>query len=109
MSELPERQHPIDGLVSDIERRQRNTLFPDVMVNSSSADALMWNGSPRITKVQRIGVGLFGLTFLSGGIILASLVDGFWLGYLIAAGFVGAGCKLLWNSVRKNKPSAKNR
>jgi membrane protein DedA with SNARE-associated domain len=37
------------------------------MVNSSSVDALLWKGSPKATKVQRVGIAIWGLTFLSLG------------------------------------------
>jgi hypothetical protein len=35
--------------------------------NSSSVDALLWKGSPKATKVQRVGIAIWGLTFLSLG------------------------------------------
>ena len=31
------------------------------MVNSSSVDALLWKGSPKATKVQRVGIVIWGL------------------------------------------------
>ncbi len=97
-------KHPIEKLVDDIEFKQRNTIWPDLVVNASSADELMWKGSRRITRVQRIGVGLFGLLFVLSGISIISLSKGFRLGILISIAFVLVGCKLLWNSVRKNDP-----
>jgi hypothetical protein len=33
------------------------------MVNSSSVDALLWRGSPNATKVQRVGIAIWGLGF----------------------------------------------
>jgi hypothetical protein len=54
----------------------------------------MWKGSHRITKVQRVGVGLFGLLFLLSGVSIGSTMDGFWPAYLIAGGFLGVGGKL---------------
>ncbi|MGD0443948.1 MAG: hypothetical protein ABSA39_08425 [Edaphobacter sp.] len=101
-------RHPIENLADDVRLRQRNTTWPDVMVNASSTDKLMWKGSPRITKVQRIGVALFGFLFVLGGLGIAISIridqGGWWLGIPIAAAFVLVGCKLLWNSVRKNVP-----
>ena len=104
MSTTPNENRPDQELVRDIERRQRNTTWPDVMANASNADALMWRGSRRITKIQRVGVGLFGLMFLLAGINVASSSSGLWLGYFIAAAAAFVGCKLLWNSIRKNDP-----
>jgi hypothetical protein len=99
-------KHPIEKLVDDVEFKQRNTNWPDVMVNASSADELMWKGSRRITKVQRVGVGLFGLVFFLSGISLLTSFprDGWWIAIPISTGFALVGCKLLWNSVRKNDP-----
>ena len=39
-------------------------------LNSSSVDALLWKGSPKTTKVQRVGIAIWGLTFLSLGALL---------------------------------------
>ena len=108
MANTPENQHPVEKLADDLEFRQRNTTWPDVMVDASSADELMWKGSSRITKVQRVGVGAFGLVFLMGGVGLVNAIYGqvgWWLSIPIGLAFVGVGCKLLWNSVRKNKSS----
>jgi hypothetical protein len=104
--EHPE-QHPMEQLAADIERKQCNTTFPNAMINASDADALMWHGSPRITKVQRVGVGIFGAFFFLAGIIMAREIydRGSWPEYVVAAAFTFAGCKLLWNSIRKNAPS----
>ena len=102
MANIPEEQHPIERLADEIEFKQRNTTWPDVMVNASSSDEFMWKGSRRITKIQRVGVGLFGFLFLLSGVSIGSTVDGFWPAYLIAAGFLSVGSKLLWNSFRRN-------
>jgi hypothetical protein len=107
---LQKQKHPIEKLVDEVEFRQRNTTYPDLLVNASNADALMWKGSRRITKIQRVGLALFGLVFLLSGISMGSTIGSFggvsrWLGILIGAAFAGVGCKLLWNSVRKNAPS----
>ena len=101
-------QHPIENLVDDVRQRQRNITYPDLIVNASGSDELMLKGSPRITRVQRVGVGIFGLFFLMAGVSIVTGIkireEGWWIGVPIAAAFVLVGCKLLWNSVRKNKP-----
>ena len=104
MADIPEKQHPIERLADDVEFKQRNTTWPDVMVNASSADELMWKGSRRITKLQRVGVGLFGVLFVLAGVSIAGSFqgDGWWVGIPIEIGFILVGCKLLWNSFRKN-------
>jgi len=54
---------PADHLIEDVRASQRNTLWRDAMVNSSSVDGLLWKGSPKATRVQRAGIAIFGLTF----------------------------------------------
>jgi hypothetical protein len=44
---------PADHLIEDVRASQRNTLWPDAMVNGSSVDGLLWKGSPKATMVQR--------------------------------------------------------
>ncbi len=97
-------EHPIEELAKEVEYRQRNTTWPDIKINASSVDELLWKGSPRITKVQRVGLAILGMAFILVGILLLSLSNGFWLGILIATGSILAACKLLWNSIRKNDP-----
>jgi hypothetical protein len=98
-------QHPIEKLVDEVEFRQRNTTYPDLIVNASGSDELMWKGSPRMTRVQRVGVGIFGLVFLLAGVSIVNEIYGrgdWWLSIPIGLAFAGVGCKLLWNSIRKN-------
>jgi hypothetical protein len=107
VSTAPNENRPDQELVSDIQRRQRNTTWPDVMTNAASADALMWRGSNRMTKVQRVGVGLFGLCFVIAGAYFASNIyngEG-WIGLIFAVVFFLVGFKILWNSIRKNNHS----
>lgn len=62
-----DKGNPHAHVLEYVERKQRNTLWPDAMVNSSSVDALLWKGSPKATKLQRVGIAIWGLTFLSLG------------------------------------------
>jgi hypothetical protein len=55
-------------LLEEVKSRQRNTVWPDTMVNGVRVDALLWKGSPKATKVQRIGMAIWGLTFSALGI-----------------------------------------
>jgi hypothetical protein len=107
MSEHSKGKEQIEEVVNDVKFRQRNTTWPDVLVNASSADELMWKGSRRITRTQRVGVGIFGLFFVLGGVSIVGSFrgEGWWIGIPIALGSVAVGCKLLWNSTRKNDPA----
>jgi len=108
MNKGRDEQHPIEKLVDDVSQLQRNTTYPDLIVNASGSDELMWKGSPRIARVQRVGVGIFGLVFLMGGVSIVNAIYGqkdSWLSIPIGLALAGVGCKLLWNSVRKNAPS----
>ena len=64
-----------DHLIEDVKARQRNTTWPDAMVNSSTVDGLLWKGSPNATKVQRIGIAIWGLTFAFLGVIFEMIAS----------------------------------
>lgn len=102
---------PQDHLIEDVKPSQRNTLWPDAMVNSSSVDGVLWKGSPKATKVQRIGIAICGLTFALLGVsfeLIASqkneLVPAF-LGLLLLA----LGTKLFLNAFKRNPKPAKEK
>jgi hypothetical protein len=105
-------KHPIEKLVDDVEFRQRNTTWPDAMLNASTVDEVLWKRSQRITKVQRVGVALLGLAFVLCGVLFigdfGSHGDSRWLAIFFGTGCLLVGCKFLWNSIRKNDaPKAK--
>ena len=104
MDERRKEKHPIEELVHEVEFRQRNTTWPNAKVNASGVDKLLWKGSRRITKIQRAGVAIFGLLFILSGISAISLSGGFWIDIFISTGFIFVGCKLIWNSIRRNDP-----
>src|SRR5271154_6286003 len=68
MAHIP-KQHPIEKLIDDLESKQHNTTWPETMVNAKGVDELLWKGSRRITKVQRVGVALLGLAFVLCGVL----------------------------------------
>ena len=55
---------------SEIEDRQKNTLWPDTLRNSALVDAFLWRGSRNATPIQRIGIFLSGLLFVSPAVLL---------------------------------------
>jgi hypothetical protein len=100
-------KHPIEKLADEVEFRQRNTTWPDAMVNASSVDEVLWKRSRHITKIQRIGVALLGLAFVLIGILFIGdrdLGGSRLLSVLFGTGSLLIGGKLLWNSIRRNDP-----
>jgi hypothetical protein len=93
-----------DQLIEDVRANQRNTLWPDAMVNSSSVDALLWKGSPNATKVQRIGIAIWGLAFACLG---AACELGAYEKHELFPAFFGfpwlaLGTKLFLNAFKRN-------
>src|SRR6266851_2554680 len=93
--------------LSEIEARQRNTVWPDTLRNAALVDAFLWKGSPDATPIQRIGIGLFGLLFLCPAILVVhfgcfepgpALFRMFM--FLLALPWVAIGCKLMSNAFR---------
>ena len=97
-----------DHLIEDVRASQRNTLWPDAMVNSSSVDALLWKGSPTATKVQRIGIAIWGLTFACFGTFFEMIASQKHQPFLIFFGllWLALGTKLFLNAFKRTpKPT----
>jgi hypothetical protein len=93
-----------DHLIEDVKASQRNTLWPDAMVNSSSVDALLWKGSPKATKVQRIGIAIWGLTFACLGAFFELVASEKHEPFLMFFGLLwfALGAKILLNAFKRN-------
>jgi hypothetical protein len=105
---------PEEQVVEEIKAKQRNTLWPDALLNSRSVDTYLWKGSPDAPLVQRVGAGIFGITFmlLGAGLIevdreitpdrksIAAVI----LGVI----FFGVGLKVFLNGFRRRKKKAEN-
>jgi uncharacterized membrane protein HdeD (DUF308 family) len=59
--------------MEEMSAKERNAVWSNPRKDSLSVGALLWKGSPDATKVQRIGVLIFGVTFISVGIANALL------------------------------------
>jgi hypothetical protein len=55
----------LDRIREETEAKQRGILWPDMLRAGRSVDEFLWKGDPRATPVQRAGLVLFGLMFLS--------------------------------------------
>jgi hypothetical protein len=53
-----------------VERRQKNIVWPDPIVNSRAVDKFLWRGIPNPSFVQRVAAWLFGMCYIVIGIVL---------------------------------------
>jgi uncharacterized BrkB/YihY/UPF0761 family membrane protein len=104
---LPSKSPETERLVEEMRARQRNTVWPDTMVNSSAVDAFLWKGSANPKLVQRFGAWIFGLTFVLLGVMMMSVFarpasdSGNWPGIFIGLAFAALGCKVFRNGFRR--------
>jgi len=92
-------------LVRELEAKQRNTIWPDALINSRGVDAFLWKGSPNPSVVQRIGAVLFGLFFICGSVMFASVcAERHSLWGILAFAFLYVGARVLRNSLPRNIP-----
>jgi hypothetical protein len=93
------------SVIDDIEAKQKNTTWPDTMINSRSVDAFLWKGDPNAPLVQRIGAWIFGLTFILGGLLWVDVAyEKHWgvIGVLSIGWFLVGG-KVFLNGFRRRK------
>jgi hypothetical protein len=100
------RHADADGMkfIGEIEAKQRNTVWPDTLVNSRGVDELLWKGSPYITTVQRIGVALFGLADLVMGFVMLSWakLEGSLILRILSIGLFLLAARMFRNAFRKH-------
>jgi hypothetical protein len=96
---------PFQDFTTEIQKKQSNILWPDALLNSKHADALILKGSRSLSVVQRIGITIWGLAITLLGLIflaiafqIGSRAEGV-LGCLIAA----LGVRVLFNGLRPNR------
>jgi len=105
------RKNITDGtkLIEEIKARQRNTVWPDPLVNSLRATALVLKGSPDASLVQRIGASLFGVCYLVSAVVFlyyARKERSFVL-VLMSWGFFLLAGRILRNVFRRHKSNPK--
>jgi hypothetical protein len=100
------RKSQIDHIREEAEAKQRGILWPDMLRAGRSVDGFLWKGDPRATPVQRAGLVLFGLIFLSFaaiGIALGCALDD-WAGRtigIVLGSLAGiAGVRFMRNAFR---------
>jgi len=98
---------PQQQFVDEIKKKQRNTVWPDTLLNGRSVDEYLWKGSRDAPLVQRIGAWLFGFAFMLFGVTLVevdreatperkSIVF-----VILAVLFFGLGIKMFLNGFRR--------
>lgn len=98
-------------LRDEVEAAQRNIVWPDTMRNGRLMDALLWRGSPEATTVQRVGIAVFGLLFLSMGLFFIFSLAPELHSVLIAVFGVlasGLGIRVTLNAFRRKPKLPKN-
>jgi hypothetical protein len=98
-----------DQLIQDVRARQQNALWPDAMVNSSSVDGLLWKGSPNATKVQRVGIAIWGLAFACIGAVFEMTASEKHELFPILFGlpWLALGARLFLNAFKRNPKHTK--
>jgi len=76
---------PLDRIREETEEKQRAILWPDVLRSGHSVDEFLWKGDRRATPVQRIGLAVFAMMFLSCASIFVVLLfkDATWGGRVV--------------------------
>lgn len=98
-----------EELIEEIKAKQRNTLWPDTVVNRTTVSSFLWKGSPDATLVQRIGFWVFGLQFVLFGILAleayreANPDDRSFLPVVAAIIFFALGTRIFLNGFRKHR------
>lgn len=98
-----------EKLIEEVRAKQRNTLWPDTLLNGRSVDEYLWRGSPNAPLVQRIGACIFGLLFMFGGAMFVeadreatpdrkSLVP-----VIVGVAFFLIGLRVFFNGFRRRK------
>ena len=57
----------------EIEARQRSILWPDYLYAVRNTYYFLWNGDPKPKMVQRVGLAIFGMFFLTTGVSFISI------------------------------------
>lgn len=99
-----------ERLVEEIKAKQRNTIWPDTLVNSQGVNEFLWKGSPDAPLVQRIAAWLFGIVFILCGVgWLAVAYEKDWWGIgLLSIVWFFVGVKVFLNGFRRHRTREPN-
>ena len=99
----PKSKKELDSYIEDLQARQRNLIWPDVLRGGRAVDELLWKGARDAPLVQRIGAVILAIMYI---MIAALIVDvaveqGKWFIGVAAIFFFGAGAWFIRNALRK--------
>ena len=61
-----------ERLLASLTNKQRSE-WPNTIVNARSVDKLLWRGGGGLSRVQQIGIWLFGALWLGYGLVLLTM------------------------------------
>jgi hypothetical protein len=108
-------QSDLDSLRSEFKEGQSTTTFPENLPAGRSVDEFLWEGDPKATPVQRVGLFIFGPWFLFFflGFVAFAIFDHDWLIKLIGLSLATLsgilGCRPVLNALRHSRPHRKDR
>jgi hypothetical protein len=97
-------------LIEEIKTKQRNTLWPDALINSRGVDEFLWKGSPDAPLVQRVAAWLFGVAFILCGIgwLVAAYKKEWWGICLLSVVWFFVGVRVFLNGFRRRRARESN-
>jgi hypothetical protein len=101
---------PEQRLAQELAQKQRNTAWPDTLVNSRGVDEFLWRGSPDAPLVQRIAAWLFGIVFvLVGAAWLVAAYQKHWWGIcLLSIVWFYVGGRVFLNGFKRHRTRKPN-
>jgi hypothetical protein len=94
-----------EQFAGEIRDRQSNVVWPGPLVNARLLGKLLWKGSQGTTAVQRIGLAIFGLTYLYVGLLVLALAKekrSLWVA-MAATPWLALGARVIHNAFRKQE------
>lgn len=92
-------------MADELRNSQSNVVWPGPQANSRLVGKLLWKGSPEATAVQRIGLIIFGLSYLFAGLVLliyANKGRSLWVA-VFAVPWLLLGTRVIHKAFRKQK------
>ena len=92
-------------LIEGIKAKQRNTIWPDTLINSQGVNEFLWKGSPDAPLVQRVAAWLFGIVFILGGVgwLVAAYKKEWWGICLLSFVWFYVGGRVFLNGFKRRR------